>query len=58
MKLKKAKMKIATRPDKKKNVFLKPNNLKEPSKRWGINMEKMALPETTIPLNLTMCLSK
>ena len=58
MKLKEAKMKIATRPDKKKNVFLKPNDLKEPSKRWGITMEKMELPETTIPLTFPMCLLK
>ena len=58
MKLKEAKMKIDTRPDKKKNVFLKPNDLKEPSKRLGITMEKMELPETTIPLTFPMCLSK
>ena len=58
MKLKEAKMKIATRPDKKKNVFLKPNDLKEPSTRWGINMEKMELPETMIPLTFPMCFLK
>ena len=58
MKLKEAKIKIATRPDKKKNVFLKPNDLKEPSKRWGITMEKTELPVTTIALTFPKCLLK
>ena len=58
MKLKEAKIKIATRPDKTKNVFLKPNDLKKTSKRWGITMEKMELPETTMALTFPKCLLK
>ena len=58
MKLKEAKIKMATRPDKKKNVFLNPNDSKEPSKMWGITMVKMELPEATIPLTLPICFLK
>ena len=58
MKLKEAKIKMATRPDKKKNVFLKPNDSREPFKMWGITMVKMELPEATIPLTLPICFLK
>ena len=58
MKLKEAKIKMATRPDKKKNVFLKPNDSREPFKMWGITMVKMELPAATIPLTLPMCFLK